>query len=52
MVPLYINLMGFTIVQADIVRKYSIRIPEGAMVTGLGDPYTVSKFMGAIHSDR
>lgn len=44
MSPLYINLARFTIVRADIVRKYSVRFPKGTIVGMRGDPYTVGKF--------
>jgi len=40
MFTFYLILPLVTIVLADIVRRYSVRLPEGAIVAVQGDPYT------------
>jgi len=41
--PFYLIMKSFAIVPVYIVRKYSVHFPEGTIVAGRGNPYTVSK---------
>ena len=51
MFPFYLIIKLAAIGQKDIVRTYSVRFPEGAMVALQFDLYT-DAYENAVHSDR